>query len=133
MTLSAFTLQYNETLSTKFKEGPRSFADHQHLQHQECCQAPPRTRSLPGPGYWGGSSVFRGGESLGKEGPEDDGGEGQLGREPGSSGGGQFFPKENLCKLLFASNFTFTFISESVSESEIGPCTFCLCIVCNSM
>ena len=35
------------------------------------------------------------------EGPEDNGGEGQLGREPGYSGGGQFFPKENLCKLLF--------------------------------
>ena len=53
------------------------------------------------------------------EGPEDNGGEGQLGREPGYSGGGQFFPKENLCKLLFAPNFTFTFIS----ESEIRPCT----------
>ena len=34
-------------------------------------------------------------------GHEDNGGEGQLGREPGYSGGGQFFPKENLCKLLF--------------------------------
>ena len=52
--------------------------------------------------------VNRGGEvsaeeekNLGKEGPEDNGGEGQLGREPGYSGGGQFFPKENLCKLLF--------------------------------
>ena len=33
-------------------------------------------------------------------GHEDNGGEGQLGREPGYSGGGQFFPKENLCKLL---------------------------------
>ena len=32
---------------------------------------------------------------------EVNGGEGQLGREPGYSGGGQFFPKENLCKLLF--------------------------------
>ena len=47
------------------------------------------------------------------EGPEDDGGEGQLGRELGSSGGGQFFPKENLCKLLFAPNFTLTCESES--------------------
>ena len=54
------------------------------------------------------------------EGPEDNGGEGQLGREPGYSGGGQFFPKENLCKFLFVTNFTFTFIS----ESEIRPCTF---------
>ena len=34
-------------------------------------------------------------------GHEDNGGEGQLGREPGYSGGGQFFLKENLCKLLF--------------------------------
>ena len=34
-------------------------------------------------------------------GHEDNGGEGQLGREPGYFGGGQFFPKENLCKLLF--------------------------------
>ena len=49
----------------------------------------------------GGSRVYRGGENLGMEGPEDNGGEGQLGREPGYSGGGQFFPKENLCKLLF--------------------------------
>ena len=56
------------------------------------------------------------------DGPEDNGGEGQLGRKPGYSGGGQFFPKENLCKLLFAPNFTFTFIS----ESEFRPCTFCL-------
>ena len=69
----------------------------------------------------GGSRVYRGGENLGMEGPEDNGGEGQLGREPGYSGGGQFFLKENLCKLLFAPNFTFTFMS----ESEIRPCTFC--------
>ena len=62
-------------------------------------------------------------------GHEDNGGEGQLGREPGYSGGDQFFPKENLCKLLFVTNFTFTFIS----ESEIRPCTFWLCTVCNSM
>ena len=39
----------------------------------------------------GGSRVYRGGENLGMEGPEDNGGEGQLGREPGYSGGGQFF------------------------------------------
>ena len=77
----------------------------------------------------GGSRVYRGGENLGMGGPEDNGGEGQLGREPGYSGGGQFFPKENLCKLLFAPNFTFTF----TSESEIRPCTFCFCTVCNSM
>ena len=115
--------------AANIKEGPRSCAGQHHLQDQECCQAPPRARSLPGPGYWGGSSVYRGGENLGMEGPEDNGGEGQLGREPGYSGGDQFFPKENLCKLLFVTNFTFTFIS----ESEIRPCTFWLCTVCNSM
>ena len=31
-----------------------------------------------------------------------------------------FFPREDLCKLLFVLNFTFTF----ASESEIQPCTF---------
>ena len=52
--------------------------------------------------------VIGGGEVSAEEekisawrGHEDNGGEGQLGREPGYSGGGQFFPKENLCKLLF--------------------------------
>ena len=34
--------------------------------------------------------------------------------------GVNLFPKENLCKLLFAPNFTFTFIS----ESEIRPFHF---------
>ena len=34
-------------------------------------------------------------------GHEDIGGEGQLGREPGCPGGDQFFPREDLCKLLF--------------------------------
>ena len=43
----------------------------------------------------GGSRVYRGGENLGMGGPEDNGGEGQLGREPGYFGGGQFFPKKN--------------------------------------
>ena len=37
--------------AANIKEGPRSFADHHHLQHQECCQAPPCARSLPGPGH----------------------------------------------------------------------------------
>ena len=34
-------------------------------------------------------------------GHEDIGGEGQLGREPGCPGGDQFFPREDICKLLF--------------------------------
>ena len=99
--------------AANIKEGPRSCAGQHQLQDQECCQAPPRARSLPGPGYWGGSSVYRGGENLGMEGPEDSGGEGQLAREPGCPGGDQFFPREDLCKLLVVLDFTFTFQGES--------------------
>ena len=87
--------------AANIKEGPRSFADHHHLQHQECCQAPHVRGACP-------ALVIGGGEVSAEEekisawrGHEDNGGEGQLGREPGYSGGGQFFPKENHCKLLF--------------------------------
>ena len=50
-------------------------------------------------------------------GHEDNGGEGQLGREPGYSGGGQFFPKENLCKLLF--------VRILLSLSQVQGCISC--------
>ena len=92
---------------------------------------PPRARSLPGPGYWGGEghvsteeekiSAWRGLRTMEER---DSWGGSRVTPE-----GVNLFPKENLCKLLFAPNFTFTFIS----ESEIRPFTFCLCTVCNSM
>ena len=41
----------------------------------------------------GGSRVYRGGENLGMGGPEDNGGEGQLGREPGLLRRGSIFSK----------------------------------------
>ena len=90
---------------------------------------PPRARCLPSPDYRRGEvsaeeekiSAWRGLRTM----EERD----SWGGSRGYSGGGQFFPKENHCKLLFVPNFTFTFIS----ESEIRPCTFCLCTVCNSM
>ena len=53
-------------------------------------------------------------------GHEDNGGEGQLGREPGYSGGGQFFPKENLCKLLFVR----ILLSLSLVKVKFGPAPF---------
>ena len=100
------------------QEGPRSFASQHHLQDQECCQ-------VIGEGEVSTEeekvSARRGLRMMEER---DSWGESRVPPE-----GVNFFPKENLCKLLFAPNFTFTFIS----ESEIGPCTFCLCIVCNSI
>ena len=49
----------------------------------------------------GVKSLQRGRKISAWRGHEDSGGEGQLGREPGRPGGDQFFPWEDLCKLLF--------------------------------
>ena len=107
------------TNATNIKEGPRSFAGQHHLQDQECCQAPPRARCLLDPGYWGGLSVWRGGEKSGHVGAWGHWRRGTVGEGAGSLWRGSFFSsKENLCKLLFALNFTFALISAEGLSAE---------------
>ena len=105
------------TVFVNIEEGPRSFADQHHLQDQECCQAPHVRGACPALIIGGVKCLQRRKNISAWRGHEDNGGEGQLGREPGYSGGGQFFPKENLCKLLF--------VRILLSLSQVQGCISC--------
>ena len=90
---------------------------------------PPRPRCLPGPDYRRGELSAEEEKISAWRGHEDNGGEGQLGREPGCPGGNNFFQER-----IFV-NFCLPWISHSLSQVKVkfNLAPFCFSTVYNSM